>query len=341
MYSTDEDYKPKVTIVDDEPWALDVMVRATQRWNFATQSASTAEQALLLLEKQLTPILVTDVRMPGRGGVWLVREVNRRWPEVGIIVVTAGHDTDIVGECLSAGAHHYFLKPINLDEFHHALESTARQYNEQTENNRYRRELELLVRQRTRQLRSTYLSAIESLVRTLEARDPYTSGHSIRVANYAVALAQSLKLDAKIIKKISLAAKLHDIGKVGLPEGILNKAGKLTEDEFSLVREHPQLGERILSPVIRSSRVLSAIRGHHERWDGNGYPDGLCGEKIPLAARVIAIADCFDAMTSTRAYRAAMSMEEALDIIRDGSGFHFDPNMVQPFINMIWRLQLA
>src|SRR5439155_17538374 len=142
MGSHDDAVATTVTVVDDEVSALDVLVRAARSWRYECQAATSAEQALSLLEKRLTPIVVTDLRMPGRGGVWLVREVQRRWPEVSIIVITAGHDTDAVSECLSAGAHHYFLKPINLDEFRHALEATARGYRLQRERERHRRRLE-------------------------------------------------------------------------------------------------------------------------------------------------------------------------------------------------------
>src|SRR5947207_392200 len=166
-----------VTVVDDEPVVQDVLVRAARSWNYDCQAAASAEQALELLERRLTPIVVTDLRMPGQGGVWLVREVRRRWPEVSIIVLTAGQDQDA---------------------------------------DRQRREL-------------------------------------------------------------SLAAKLHDIGKVGVPEAILNKPGPLTLAESMVVREHPAIGERILRSIIRNQHVLSAIRGHHERVDGTGYPDGLKG----------------------------------------------------------------
>ncbi len=336
-----ENAVPSVTIVDDEPWALDVLFRAATRWDYDCQKASTAEEALALLEQRQTNIVVTDIRMPGRGGVWLVREVHQRWPEIGIIVITAGHDQDAVHECLDGGAMHYFLKPINLDEFHHALETTARAIREQSQNRESRTELERTIQRRTRQLRKTYLSAINSLVRTLEARDPYTSGHSLRVRDYAIALARAVGLEAKKLKRLAVSAKLHDIGKVGLPESILNKAGPLTDDEFDQVRQHPEIGERILFPIIRNRMVLAGIRSHHERWDGRGYPDGLAGEDIPLLARIISVADCYDALTSSRAYRAALTPEESLDIIRRGSGSQFDPTFAIPFVAMMENTHLS
>lgn len=326
-----------VTVVDDEPASLDVLVRAARSWNFSCQAASSAEEALRLLEQRPTPVIVTDLRMPGHGGLWLVREVQRRWPESSIIVVTGGHDADSMSQCMDAGAHHYFLKPINFDEFHHALSATLKQHRRHHEGECHRQHLERTVDRQTRKLRRTFLSAIDSLVRLLEARDPYTSGHSLRVSGYTMRLGERLDLDEKTRSRLKLAAKLHDIGKVGLPESILNKPAKLTPEEFMLVRKHPVTGERVLAPIIRSRHVLAAIRGHHERFDGLGYPDNLRGGNIPLLARIIAIADCYDALTSSRAYRHAMSEAAALQIIQHGAGTQFDPELVPLFIDVMLR----
>jgi response regulator RpfG family c-di-GMP phosphodiesterase len=324
-----------VTLVDDEPVAQDVLVRAAESWRYQCQTASTAEQAVELLERSLTPIVVTDLRMPGRGGVWLVREIRRRWPQVGIIVLTAGHDPVAASECLHAGADHYFFKPIKLDEFRHVLETTWRAYRLQQEQHRRRTELEQAVRRQTRRVRRTFLSAIHSLARTLEERDPYTAGHSRRVRRYALLLAAAVGLDGRLRRHLSLAAKLHDIGKVGVPEAVLHKPGPLTLEEVGVVREHPSIGERILKPIIRSRAVLGAIRGHHERLDGSGYPDGLRGEQVPLLARMIAIPDCFDALTTSRAYRAALTTENALEVLRAGAGAHFDSTFVEAFLRVV------
>ncbi|MFQ3649763.1 MAG: response regulator, partial [Gemmataceae bacterium] len=155
-----------VTVVEDEPMAQDVLIRAARSWEFICQAANTAEQALELLERNPTPILVTDLRMPGRGGLWLVREVRRRWPDVGIIVLTAGHDPEATNECLKAGAHHYFFKPIKLEEFRHVLETTWRTYCDERQKALLREQLEQAVRRQTRRVRDTFLSAVTSLART-------------------------------------------------------------------------------------------------------------------------------------------------------------------------------
>ena len=324
-----------VTVVDDEPLALDVLVRAARSWNFECQSAPNAEEALELIARRPTPIVVTDLRMPGQGGVWLVREMQKRFPDIGIIVVTAGDDSDAAIDCLNAGADRYFLKPIKLDEFHHALETTLETYRLKHERERYRQQLEVKVRRQTRRIRADFLSTIDSLVRSLEARDAYTTNHSQRVRGYAIQLGRALGLSPARLKHVSLAAKLHDIGKFGIPEAILNKPARLTPEEERQIREHPVIGQHIVAPIIRSREVLAAIRGHHERVDGSGYPDGLSGEKIPLLARIIAIADCYDALTSERAYRPALPKGQAQEFLRKGAGSHFDPELVALFLTQV------
>jgi response regulator RpfG family c-di-GMP phosphodiesterase len=325
----------RVTIVDDEPLARDVLLRAAGLWRYECQTANSAEEALTLLEQRPTPIVVTDLRMPGQGGVWLVRELRRRWPEVAIIVVTAGQDADAAFQCLNAGANHYFLKPINLDEFRHALDATWRSYQLERAHAHHRRQLENAVARQTRRVRHTFLRAIDSLVRTMEERDPYTAGHSRRVRQYALRLAHALGLEPVQCRRLSLAAKLHDIGKVGIAEAILNKKGALSPEEQLIVRGHPVIGERILTPILHNRATLAAIRGHHERLDGSGYPDGLKGEQIPLLARLIAVVDCFDALTSSRAYRDALPVTEAQDVLRAGAGRHFEPDFVHAFLERV------
>jgi response regulator RpfG family c-di-GMP phosphodiesterase len=340
MLVTHDALLPSVTVVDDEPFIQDILSLAARSWRYTCQTADCAEKALELLEKQLTPVVVTDLRMPGRGGVWLVRQIRQRWPEVGIVVLTAMQDVDTAKQCLEAGAHHFFLKPIKLEEFHHVLESASRNYQAQHENKRHRSELERAVRKQARRVRKTFLSAIESLVRTIEERDHYTAGHSVRVRRYALGLARAVGLSPRLCKQLSLAAKLHDIGKVAVPETILHKPASLTAEEEAIIRLHPETGERILTPIIRNRAVLAAIRSHHERIDGKGYPDGLRGDQVPLLARMVAIPDVFDALTSSRAYRQALPMHEALEILREGAGTHFDAELVRVFLSIAPELTL-
>jgi putative nucleotidyltransferase with HDIG domain len=320
-----------VTLVEDDPQLREVLGRALRSWGYSCTTARRAEEALERLEEQPTPIVVTDLRMPGRGGVWMVREIHQRWPEIAIIVLTGDPDSEAVIDCLNAGAHRYFLKPIRFDDFRHAVDATRHVCELRQARERDQLRLERAVRRQTRRVRSTFLSAIDSLVRTLEARDPYTTGHSLRVRHYALRLASVLGLSPREMKQLSLAAKLHDIGKVGIPEAVLNKPRELTADEFRVIQEHPVIGERILAPIIRDRAVLAAIRSHHERLDGAGYPDGLRAPDVPLLARVITVVDCFDALITSRAYRDALSSPDALEMLRAGAGTQFEPEFVRAF----------
>lgn len=324
-----------ITLVDDEPWAIDILGRAATSWDYTYQTARSAEEAIAVLEREPTPVVVTDLRMPGKGGVWLVQEIRRRWPATAILVITAGTEDQAALDCLRAGADFYFLKPIQLDEFQHALASAFRKLRRERNHALLHRSLKRQVEQRTRQIRSTFASAIDSLTRTLAARDPYTSGHALRVRDSAIALARAIDLPERQVQHVALAAKLHDIGKLGLPEVLLNKNGPLTPEERQAVREHPVIGERILMPIVRRRAVLAAVRGHHERYAGGGYPDGLVGEGIPLEARVLAVADAYDAMTTTRAYRLALPTREALHHLEAAAGSHLDPHLVRVFLKRV------
>lgn len=180
-------------------------------------------------------------------------------------------------------------------------------------------------------LQAHYHQTLQSLVNAIEAKDAYTSGHTARVSRYSVGIARAFGLPEKKVERIKLAADLHDIGKIGIKEGIINKAGKLTETEYSSIKDHVEMGEKILAPITYLHDVLPFIRGHHEKWDGTGYPDGLKGEACVLEARILALADAFDAMTSQRSYNKPMTFREALGKIKDVSGKHFDPGVVAAF----------
>jgi HD-GYP domain-containing protein (c-di-GMP phosphodiesterase class II) len=195
--------------------------------------------------------------------------------------------------------------------------------------------LEQSVRLQARRARHTFRSALDSLALTLEERDACTASHSRRVRHYALCLADALGLDARQRRLLGLAARLHDIGKLAVPDAILHKPGPLTPAERAVMHLHPCTGERLLAPVVRNHAVLAAIRGHHERLDGSGYPDGLRGDCIPLLARLIAVPDCFDALTTARAYRHALPVAEALALLRAGAGRTFQPEFIRAFLDLV------
>ncbi|MBX9681452.1 MAG: response regulator [Gemmataceae bacterium] len=325
----------KVTLVDDEPHALNVMMRAARSWNFDCQGARSAEEAVVLLERNPTPVVVTDLRMPGRGGAWLVEEIGRRWPEISVIVITGVQEDEAVESALEEGANHFFLKPFQLDEFRHALRHSLRRFHRRIERSKVHQELTRERDQHRERRKDTFRNAVACLFRTLEARDPATASHSLRVRAFALRLGVRLGLDSRTMKQLALASKFHDIGKIGVPDDILYKASSLTREELDNVRDHPVVGERILATIVRSPDVLAAVRHHHERYDGQGYPDRLPGESIPLLARIVTIADFFDALTSERVYRESLPIESVLEKLLEGASRQFDPRLTPIFVDLI------
>lgn len=198
----------------------------------------------------------------------------------------------------------------------------------------YLRNLEEKLAELTRQLEDLFVSSMTSLVNVLEAKDPYTEGHSLRVRETAAKMAEHRWGVSQELRDVDLAAKLHDIGKVGIREAVLNKPGRLTDEEFAHIKTHPIIGEKILSPFVKLRAVAQQIRHHHERFNGSGYPDGLSGEQIPVGARILAVADSYDAMTSTRPYRAAMDPMDAVKEIELGAGTQFDPQWCEVFLEL-------
>lgn len=184
-------------------------------------------------------------------------------------------------------------------------------------------------------LESPYLQFVETMARALDARDPYTAGHSIRVADYSYSIASAMQLSENEARTIYIAAQLHDIGKIGVPDAILQKKSRLTHEEFAFIRLHPQIGRRILEHVSTFEKYLSVVELHHENIDGSGYPYGLKGSQIPLEARIVRVADAFDAMTSDRSYRSRWTPALAKNEIRGHSGTHFDPDVVEVFLKLM------
>jgi len=187
------------------------------------------------------------------------------------------------------------------------------------------------------QIRQGYLGAVEALVKAVEAKDPYTKGHSERVARFAVAIAREMGLASEQVEDIKIGAMLHDVGKIGVPEVIINKTDKLTEDEWEVIRDHPKVAAQILDPFNTSKDVLAMVYHHHERYDGKGYPAGLKGDDIPLAARILKVADSFEAMTSGRPYRSAKTRSEAVQELKTYSGSHYDPTVVSALLRVLAR----
>ncbi|MDQ3389180.1 MAG: HD domain-containing protein, partial [Gemmatimonadota bacterium] len=274
-------------------------------------------------------LVLTDLRLPGPSGIDLLEEVGARSPGTRMILMSATADISSAALAIERGIDQFIVKPFELDDLRVRVEHSLARGRAAHDAVRERKILEARLRQREMESRIWVLRAAHALASAVEAKDAYTAGHATRVAAYSLSIAEVFGgID---IPRLRLGADLHDVGKIGVPDLILNKADRLTPDEMERVKRHPETGAHILEPLIDDPLVLGVVRWHHEHWDGKGYPDGLAGERIPIAARILAVADTLDAMTSRRAYRDGLPWDVALAEIHRCSGSQFDPRVVAAF----------
>ena len=321
-------------VVDDEPGVRRSLARMLQAQGFQCFEASTGLEALELLERiGETPLIVSDMRMPELDGIGFLEAVRRRYPDTSVIMLTGLSDTTTAVDCLHLGAADFLLKPISMNELQARVTRALEKRALVLQNRYYQENLERQVHEQSQRIQELFLQGVQMLARALEAKDAYTRGHSIRVSRYAVATARRMGFQGAQLDGIRLGGELHDIGKIGTRESVLHKPGSLTAEEFRQISEHPLLGERMLSPLARESPdVLRIVRSHHERLDGRGFPDGLRGERIPVEARIVAVADAFDAMTTRRPYRESRPPEQAMAELRRVAGTQLDPEAVEAFV---------
>jgi cyclic di-GMP phosphodiesterase len=322
----------KCLVVDDEPRLRRVLVRLLEGEGFTCAEAGSGTEALEMMQHDPVPLVISDLRMPQMDGVTLLREVIAKWPDTAVIVVTAVAEVESAVACLQLGALDYVAKPFHLDEVRARVMQALDKRRLILENRTFQLELERRVQEQAHRIEELSLERLQVLVHVVEEKDPYLRGHSVRVANYALAIAQTMNLGQAAIDMIALGAELHDIGKIGVKESVLHKPEKLSEAEYRHIMEHPAIGARILAPLMRDApAALAIVRSHHERLDGKGFPDGLKGGEIPLEVRVVTVADSFDAMTSVRPYRPALLVQKALRELEEGRGVQFDAEVVQAF----------
>ncbi len=323
-----------ILIVDDEEAIRRLLKRRLTGEGYHCQEAGSANRALNELQNNEIELVILDIKMPGKSGVQLLPEIRASYPDTMVIMATAITDTDIAIHCMKLGAYDYITKPFNLDEVVLSAGKALEKRRLELENRDYQQHLEEKVEEQAGRIREAFFNAITALAYALEAKDKYTSGHSQRVAEMSVAIAREVGLPQASINKIELAGQVHDIGKIGVRESVLNKSGKLSDGEFQHIKYHSELGEHILTPIVEDREILQMVRHHHERYDGSGYPDGLYGRQIPLGARILAVADSYDAMTSERSYRGAMSAETACAEIERGKNIQFDPEVADVFLRV-------
>lgn len=326
-----------VLVVDDESAVREVVCMWLERLGYRCSRANSVSAALELLEHHTFDVVTSDINMPGQSGLELVRRMNEDHPETPVLMLTANADTQLAIEALTHGAYGYLLKPVKREEFLCQFTRAMEHRRLLIENREYTTLLEWKVSEQTRAIRVAHEETIARLVTACMFRDDETGGHIKRTGLSSALVAQSLGWSPEQVELIQLAAPMHDVGKVGIPDAILRKPGKLNEEEYAVMQTHAVIGAKMLanslSPVLQMAEQIAHF--HHERWDGAGYPDHLAGERIPLAARILAIVDFYDALTHDRVYRKAVDEKTVLKMIEQGRGAHFDPRVVDAFLNAL------
>lgn len=333
--------KGRVLAVDDDQGISGLINDKLTGEGFACQSCSSGEEALEVLEHEPFDIVITDLKMPGISGVELIEEARKKHPRTAFLIVTGVDDIRVGIDAMKRGADDYLVKPFQLDALLASVARVQTQKRLKLEVEKYRESLEEMVEQRTKQLQAamkrielTYDETLEALGSALDLRDNETGGHSRRVSLYCLEMARRYGCSDGQLKQIARGSYLHDIGKIGIPDSILLKPGKLTPDERAVMESHARVGYELVSRVAFLVGAAEIVLAHQERFDGTGYPQGLMGEEIPLGARLFAVADTLDAMTSDRPYRSALSFAKAQAEITRESGRQFDPEVVRVFLSL-------
>lgn len=342
------DEPKRLLVVDDEPDIRELVAAMLSSWGYIVEEAADGFEALAKL-KLGCDLVLSDLSMPGMDGFEVIRRLreDQEYRDLPIIVITALTSKEQRLRAIELGANDFITKPVDPAEVKIRVASLLRMKEIQDAIKRHKNELEKIVEQRTialrqaldemveaqRQTYEAYLDTIQKLALAAEFKDEGTAGHIRRIALYCESIARTLKLTPKEVEILRHASPMHDVGKIGIPEGILLKAGQLDKEEWEIMQRHTIIGARILhgssSELLIAGETIALT--HHEKWDGTGYPQGLAGEAIPIFGRIVAVADVFDALTTRRPYKKAYENEEALAIIQAGSGTHFDPAVVTAF----------
>jgi len=298
----------KILLVDDEAAIRKLLRSKLTSKGYVCEEANCADQALQKQRKNPADLIILDIMMPGKSGIELLSELKTEFPDTAVIMATAVAETSVAIDCLKMGADDYIAKPFNLDDVVRNVARTMEKRKLQLQIKEYHHHLEEKVGEQTAVIRQLFLNGVEALVFALEAKDKYTGGHSRRVTQIATALGKELNLTADEMENLRWASLLHDVGKIAVDQLVQNKHGRLTREEYEHIMIHAQVGAGIVKPLV-NQQVVDIIGHHHDRYDGNGLHQVTIGDEIPLGARILALADSYDAMTSDRPYRDAMSNE--------------------------------
>jgi putative nucleotidyltransferase with HDIG domain len=330
-----------ILIVDDEEAIREVVSTLLESQGYHCTPAANGLLATEHLKSHSPDLVLSDMVMPEMDGLKLLEWIRAHDKDIPVIMVTAMHDLSTALDAIRCGAYDYILKPFEKDQLYMSVRRALEHRRLLRENRNYQRNLEKLVDEQTAQIRgalqqleSSYDDTLEALGGALDLKDAETEGHCKRVTAFTLAIAQALKVDVSQLPEIARGAFLHDIGKMAIPDQILRKPGPLTPEEQEIMRTHCAIGHEMLSRVPFLRDVAKIVLAHQEHYDGSGYPNGLKGEDIPLGARIFAVADTLDAMTSDRPYRSALSLEQAKAEITRCSGTQFDPKVAAAFLSL-------
>jgi putative nucleotidyltransferase with HDIG domain len=335
-----------VLVVDDEEPIRNALRKFLKQQQFEVFAAGSAEEALQQLRLHKVALMLSDIRMPGTSGVDLVPQALEIEPDLAILMLTAVNDATSAALCMQRGAMDYLTKPIELADLGRAVHRAIKRREMLLENRHLNEWLKEEVTTRTAELHRQQhrmerisTATLEALVNALEAKDPYLRGHSARVADLSANIATELGMNEEELDRVRMAGRLHDLGKIGTRDAVVNKEGPLTPEEFEHVKQHVIIGAQILAPLVHLGDIVSMVKSHHERWDGTGYPDGLRGEEIPKGGRIIAAAEVYDALTTSRPYQEKMTPEQAVERMADLSGTVLDANVYDALLRIVGRRQ--
>jgi response regulator RpfG family c-di-GMP phosphodiesterase len=337
----------KALVVDDEASVSQLVANKLKQEGFTCQTCSSVEEALSVTETTSFDLIISDLRLPKMSGLDFLQVAREKYPRTAFLIITGVDDVRVGIDAMKKGADDYLVKPLHLDAVMIAIGKALERKRLEANLENYRHNLEQMVEQRTSQLQlamkrieKTYDETLEALGAALDLRDTETEGHSRRVSRCCLEMAKAMKCSDEQNKQIARGSYLHDIGKIGIPDAILLKPGRLNEEETAVMQTHARVGYDLVSRIGFLAPAAEIVLTHQERFDGTGYPQGLAGHEIPLGSRIFAVADTLDAMTSDRPYRRALPFAVArIEITREAGG-QFDPDVVRVFLSipdMIWE----
>ena len=339
------DIREKILVIDDE-LAPRESIRMVLKDDYSVCTAVGAHEGLDIMEQDPADLVVMDIKMPKMDGITALQEIKRRHPDTEVVLLTAYASLETARDAIRFGAFDYLIKPFDKDDVLLVVRKGLEKRRTSTDLKQERDKLlfrasylEEQVENARNNIMTCYEGTVKALILTIDAKDRYTFNHSNRVAQISTSLAKALGVEDKTIKEIEHAASIHDIGKIGVEEAILRKNGRLTSDESEEIRKHPSIGVRIVESVPFLEDAIPVIHHHHERYDGNGYPDGLKGNNIPLSARIVVVADAVDAMMNSRPYRDALTTDRVMHELSSNAGTQFDPEIVDIIVQ--GRVSLA